>query len=170
MQGRSRAYALAGSTGRGKTAISVAFNDRCDMVVATAVVPHDRPAAIEPGVIAFLNSRDGPALGRDGARDYEDAAYPRTNHTSSTPRIADAIPTMRSGPSAVSSTCAIAFFAADGLTAKISPSITNTRPSATMKSAMRDNRNGAAGERGAAVTILAYFFASSRGLPAGSAK
>ena len=41
---------------RGKTAISVAFNDRCDMVVATAVVPHDRPAAIEPGVIAFLNS------------------------------------------------------------------------------------------------------------------
>src|ERR1043166_8419603 len=35
MQGRSRAYALLQTTG--KTAISVAFNDRCDMVVATAV-------------------------------------------------------------------------------------------------------------------------------------
>jgi hypothetical protein len=62
MQGRSRAYALhqadkiAGKTAT-KTAISVAFNDRCDMVVATAVVPHDRPTAMEPDVIAFLNSR-----------------------------------------------------------------------------------------------------------------
>jgi len=52
MQGRSRAYAL-----RNATAISVAFNDRCDMVVATAVASGDRPAAIEPGVIAFLNSQ-----------------------------------------------------------------------------------------------------------------
>jgi hypothetical protein len=58
MQGRSRAYALPQTTGKtaSKTAISVAFNDRCDMVVATAVMPHDRPAAIEPEVIAFLNS------------------------------------------------------------------------------------------------------------------
>ena len=57
MQGRSRAYALSQTTGKSKTAISVAFNDRCDMVVAIAVVPHDRPAAIEPGMIAFLNSQ-----------------------------------------------------------------------------------------------------------------
>jgi hypothetical protein len=59
MQGRSRAYALRDAAGRtaSRTAISVAFNDRCDMVVATAVVSSDRPAAIEPGVIAFLNSR-----------------------------------------------------------------------------------------------------------------
>jgi hypothetical protein len=58
MQGRSRAYALPQTTGKtaSKTAISVAFNDRCDMVVATAVMPHDRPAAIEPSVIVFLNS------------------------------------------------------------------------------------------------------------------
>ncbi len=28
-----------------------------DAVVATVVVAHDRPAAIEPGVSAFLNSR-----------------------------------------------------------------------------------------------------------------
>jgi hypothetical protein len=39
----------------GKTALSVAFNDRCDMIVATAVLPHDRPAMIEPDVLAFLN-------------------------------------------------------------------------------------------------------------------
>lgn len=54
MKGRSRAYALRNATGR--TVISIAFNDRCDMVVATAAVAHDRPAKIEPGVIAFLNS------------------------------------------------------------------------------------------------------------------
>jgi hypothetical protein len=54
MQGRSRAYALRNPPGQ--TAISAAFNDRCDMVVATAVMRHGRLAAMEPGVIAFLNS------------------------------------------------------------------------------------------------------------------
>ena len=57
MKGRSRAYTLAARNPPGKTAISVAFNDRCDMIVATVVLPHDRPATIEPGVIEFLNSR-----------------------------------------------------------------------------------------------------------------
>jgi hypothetical protein len=55
MNGRSRAYAITARNPPGKTALSVAFNDRCDMVVATVVLPHDRPALIEPGVIAFLN-------------------------------------------------------------------------------------------------------------------
>jgi hypothetical protein len=55
MKGRSRAYALTARKPPGKTALSVAFNDRCDMVVATAVLPHDRPAMIEPTVLAFLN-------------------------------------------------------------------------------------------------------------------
>ena len=55
MKGRSRAYALNGRNPLGRTTISVAFNDRCDMVVATAVLGSDRPAAIEPGVIEFLN-------------------------------------------------------------------------------------------------------------------
>jgi hypothetical protein len=54
MQGRSRAYALGKPAGN--TAISVAFNDRCDMVVATAVVSRDRPESVEPGVLSFLNS------------------------------------------------------------------------------------------------------------------
>jgi len=56
MKGRSRAYKLTGPNLPGKSALSVAFNDRCDMIVATVVLPHDRPAAIEPGVIEFLNS------------------------------------------------------------------------------------------------------------------
>ena len=56
MKGRSRIYALTGTRRSGKTAVSVAFNERCDMVVATAVLPHDRPTLIEPHVIEFLNS------------------------------------------------------------------------------------------------------------------
>jgi hypothetical protein len=53
---RSRAYKLTAYNLPGKKAISVAFNDRCDMMVATVVLPHDRPATIEPGVIEFLHS------------------------------------------------------------------------------------------------------------------
>jgi hypothetical protein len=55
MNGRSRAYTLAARNRPGKSAISVVFNDRCDMI-ATIVLPHDRPAMIEPGVMEFLNS------------------------------------------------------------------------------------------------------------------
>ena len=55
MKGRSRAYALNARNALGKAVISVAFNDRCDMVVATAVLGDNRPAAIEPSVIEFLN-------------------------------------------------------------------------------------------------------------------
>jgi hypothetical protein len=57
MKGRSRAYTLPARNRLGKSAISVAFSDRCDMIVATVVLPHDRPATIEPGVMEFLNSR-----------------------------------------------------------------------------------------------------------------
>jgi hypothetical protein len=56
MNGRDRAYALTGPQSPGKSALSIVFNDRCDMVVATAVLPHDRPTTIEPAVIEFLNS------------------------------------------------------------------------------------------------------------------
>jgi hypothetical protein len=56
MKGRSRAYTLT-ARDVGKSAISVVFNDRCDMIVATVVLPHDRPATIEPAVMEFLNSR-----------------------------------------------------------------------------------------------------------------
>lgn len=53
MKGRSRAYA----TGRPQSsALAIAFNDRCDAVVATALVAHPRPAPLEPSVLALLNS------------------------------------------------------------------------------------------------------------------
>jgi hypothetical protein len=57
MKGRSRAYMLPARNRLGKSAISVAFSDRCDMIVATVVLLHDRPATIEPRVMEFLNSR-----------------------------------------------------------------------------------------------------------------
>ena len=56
MKGRSRAYALTAHNRLGGSAISLAFNDRCDMIVATVELPHDRPATIEPSVMEFLNS------------------------------------------------------------------------------------------------------------------
>jgi hypothetical protein len=56
MKGRSRAFSIAGSPAQ-KSALSVGFNDRCDAIVATAVLRDGRPGAIEPAVLAFLNSR-----------------------------------------------------------------------------------------------------------------
>ena len=56
MKGRSRAYAIAAPYRARNSALSVAFNDRCDAIVATTVIAHDRPEAIEPSVIEFLNS------------------------------------------------------------------------------------------------------------------
>jgi hypothetical protein len=55
MEGRSRAYTLNARNPPGKTVISVVFRERCDMIAATAVLSHDRPASIEPSVIEFLN-------------------------------------------------------------------------------------------------------------------
>ena len=57
MKGRSRAYTLTARNQPGKTAISVVFNDRCDMIAATVVMSHDRPGTIEHDVLEFLNSR-----------------------------------------------------------------------------------------------------------------
>ena len=55
MKGRSRAYTLNARNPPGRKVISVVFNERCDMIAATAVLGHDRSAAIESGVIEFLN-------------------------------------------------------------------------------------------------------------------
>jgi hypothetical protein len=51
MKGRSRAYAVNTAA---KSVLSLAFNDRCDVIVAT-VVAGDEPSAQEPAVLAFLN-------------------------------------------------------------------------------------------------------------------
>lgn len=61
MKGRSRAFDAEGAMGTKVSALSVGFNDRCDAIVATAVVAPGRAAEIEPAVLDFLNSR--PVLG-----------------------------------------------------------------------------------------------------------
>jgi hypothetical protein len=53
MEGRSRPYVV--TDGSRQRAIAIAFNERCDVIVATAVLAHDRPSAFEPAVLAFLN-------------------------------------------------------------------------------------------------------------------
>jgi hypothetical protein len=57
MKGRSRPYAVVGPYRAANSALAIAFNDRCDAIVATAVIAHDYSRAIEPSVIDFLNSR-----------------------------------------------------------------------------------------------------------------
>jgi hypothetical protein len=53
MRGRSRAYRVEGNP---KAALSLAFNQRCDMVAATALLAPGATASLEPAVLAFLNS------------------------------------------------------------------------------------------------------------------
>ena len=49
MKGRSRSYALSRRhrSGPASPRSSIGYNDRCDAIVATVVVPHDRPADVE---------------------------------------------------------------------------------------------------------------------------
>ncbi|MEH2508895.1 hypothetical protein V1291_000249 [Nitrobacteraceae bacterium AZCC 1564] len=54
MNGRSRAYTIGDRSRR--AALAIAFNDRCDAVVATVVTTMDRPDVVEPSAIVFLNS------------------------------------------------------------------------------------------------------------------
>lgn len=58
MKGRSRPYAL---TAAGKSVLSIGYNERCDAVVATAVVQGERPGEVEAGVLEFLG---GPTVMR----------------------------------------------------------------------------------------------------------
>jgi hypothetical protein len=57
MKGRSRSYTVADAYRARRSVLAVAFNDRCDAVVATVIIDHDSPGAIEPSVIDFLNSQ-----------------------------------------------------------------------------------------------------------------
>ena len=56
MKGRSRAYAVSEPYHAPSSVLAIAFNDRCDAIVATATVAHDVPKTLEPSVIDFLNS------------------------------------------------------------------------------------------------------------------
>ena len=41
--------------GAGAKVLAIAFNERCDVIVATALVANEQPAAFEGVVLAFLN-------------------------------------------------------------------------------------------------------------------
>ncbi len=56
MKGRSRGYVVGGRGAVAKLVLSIAFNDRCDVIVATATVGSDERAAQEGAVLEFLNS------------------------------------------------------------------------------------------------------------------
>jgi hypothetical protein len=56
MKGRSRGYAVSGRAAVAKSALSIAFHERCDMIVATAAIGGDQPAMQEGAVLEFLNS------------------------------------------------------------------------------------------------------------------
>jgi hypothetical protein len=55
MKGRSRGYVVGGRGAVAKLVLSIAFNDRCDVIVATATVGSDERAAQEGAVLEFLN-------------------------------------------------------------------------------------------------------------------
>ena len=61
MKGRSRSYALTSANRPGRSVLSIGYNDRCDAVVATVVVEHDRPREVEAAALAHLN---GPTVMR----------------------------------------------------------------------------------------------------------
>jgi len=48
MRGRDRAYALTSADKITKSLLSIVFNDRCDMVVPTALLLQDQLAKIAP--------------------------------------------------------------------------------------------------------------------------
>ena len=56
MKGRSRGYAVGGRGAAAKSALSIAFHDRCDLIVATAAIGGDQPGVQEDAVLEFLNS------------------------------------------------------------------------------------------------------------------
>jgi hypothetical protein len=53
MNGRSRPYAVDDPPRR--IALAIAFNDKCDVIVATLVAGRDLPAGAERAALAFLN-------------------------------------------------------------------------------------------------------------------
>jgi hypothetical protein len=54
MKGRSRSFENADAMHA--RLLSIAFHDRCDLIVAVATFAPENPDAVEPAVIAFLNS------------------------------------------------------------------------------------------------------------------
>lgn len=56
MKGRSRAYLLPLAAPPVRSALSVAYNDRCDAIVATGLTGDDRADVAEAAILRFLDS------------------------------------------------------------------------------------------------------------------
>lgn len=56
MKGRSRPYEVVVPYAAPRTALAIAFNDKCDVVVATVVAERSRIVAAERAALDFLNS------------------------------------------------------------------------------------------------------------------
>ena len=56
MKGRSRGYAVGGRGATAKSVLSIAFHDRCDLIVATAAIGGGQPGVQEDAVLEFLKS------------------------------------------------------------------------------------------------------------------
>jgi len=54
MKGHSRGYAVNGTGASAKSALSIAFHDRCDLIVATAAIGSEDPSRQEHIVLEFL--------------------------------------------------------------------------------------------------------------------
>jgi hypothetical protein len=57
MNGRSRRYAVDDPSAPRRTALAIAFNDKCDVIVATLVAGRDLPEGAERAALAFLNGK-----------------------------------------------------------------------------------------------------------------
>jgi hypothetical protein len=55
MNGRSRPYRVALAYGPPRTALAIAFNDKCDVIVATIVADREKLPAAERAALDFLN-------------------------------------------------------------------------------------------------------------------
>jgi hypothetical protein len=55
MNGRSRPYHVTIAYGSPRTALAIAFNDKCDVVVATVVAERSHIPAAESAALEFLN-------------------------------------------------------------------------------------------------------------------
>ena len=57
MKGRLRTYAIASPNRLHASAISIAYNNDSDALVATVVMNDAQPDVVEPAVIDFLNGK-----------------------------------------------------------------------------------------------------------------
>jgi len=55
MKGRSRPYQVDMRYGKPRTALAIAFNDKCDVVVATVAAEREKLSAAERAALDFLN-------------------------------------------------------------------------------------------------------------------